>query len=357
MLKTNLIKNVDYIKGIAILLVCIGHAATPSFLPRPHTYEYVVQAIYSFHMPLFFLISGFLSYKIIDINLKNNYIEFIKKKLYRICIPFLTISFITNLIVITLKILINDPLSTNAILDMIKIIFLYPENGIMGALWFLYTLFIINIISPILVKFPLKIVIILAFLLNIFVPNNIYFLSISRVCFFLVYFLIGIYFRKFYYNSINLKNINIFNKILILCVCIISIIFYSYIVTNEINISKYFINILSFLCGLFGMVIMIAFIKKIESLKISSLLSFLGKHSMDIYILSWFFQVSSMILISSILHISNYNIFFVSNLIIGFLCIPFSLFIIRKFKLLRFLILGEITENNSSLKSELTLNN
>lgn len=68
MIKTNLIKNVDYIKGIAILLVCIGHAATPSFLPRPHTYEYVVQAIYSFHMPLFFLISGFLSYKIIDIN-------------------------------------------------------------------------------------------------------------------------------------------------------------------------------------------------------------------------------------------------------------------------------------------------
>lgn len=91
MIKTNLIKNVDYIKGIAILLVCIGHAATPSFLPRPHTYEYVVQAIYSFHMPLFFLISGFLSYKIIDINLKNNYIEFIKNKLYRLCIPFLTI--------------------------------------------------------------------------------------------------------------------------------------------------------------------------------------------------------------------------------------------------------------------------
>lgn len=356
MIKTNLIKEVDYIKGIAILLVFIGHAATPSFLPRPYTYEYIVQAIYSFHMPLFFLISGFLSYKITDMNLKKNYIKFIKNKFYRLCIPFLTISFITNLMVIAIKIIVNSPLSINSILDMIKIIFLYPETGIMGALWFLYTLFIISIISPILIKFPLKLVIVLAFLLNIFVPNNIYFLSISRVCFFLVYFLIGVYFRKFYYNSINIKNINIFNKILVLCVCVISIMFYSYIITNDINISKYFINILNFLCGLFGMIIMIIFTKEIKNFKSSNFLSFLGKHSIDIYLLSWFFQVSSMILISSILHISNYNIFFVSNLIIGFLCIPFSLLIIRKFKLLKFLILGEITENNSLLKSELTIN-
>lgn len=88
------IKEINYIKGIAILLVFIGHAATPSFLERPYFYEFIVQLIYSFHMPLFFLVSGFLSYKVIDMNLKENYFNFVKAKFYRLAVPFLTISFI-----------------------------------------------------------------------------------------------------------------------------------------------------------------------------------------------------------------------------------------------------------------------
>ena len=88
------IKEINYIKGIAILLVFIGHAATPSFLERPYFYEFIVQLIYSFHMPLFFLVSGFLSYKVIDMNLKENYFNFVKAKFYRLAVPFLTISFL-----------------------------------------------------------------------------------------------------------------------------------------------------------------------------------------------------------------------------------------------------------------------
>ena len=64
---------------------------------------------------------------------------------------------------------------------------------------------------------------------------------------------------------------------------------------------------------------------------------------MDIYIFSWFFQISSMILITKILNITNYNIFFTSNIIIGSLCLPFSIYIIRKFNLLKFLFLGELS--------------
>lgn len=45
-------------------------------------------------MPLFFLVSGFLSYKVIDMNLKENYFNFVKAKFYRLAVPFLTISFI-----------------------------------------------------------------------------------------------------------------------------------------------------------------------------------------------------------------------------------------------------------------------
>ena len=44
-------------KGIAIILVFIGHAATPSFLPRPDVYEFIVQFIYLFHIQKAFLIN------------------------------------------------------------------------------------------------------------------------------------------------------------------------------------------------------------------------------------------------------------------------------------------------------------
>lgn len=44
----------DYARGIAMILIIIGHAIGMS--------EFVVQIIYSFHVPLFFIISGMLMY-------------------------------------------------------------------------------------------------------------------------------------------------------------------------------------------------------------------------------------------------------------------------------------------------------
>ena len=72
---------------------------------------------------------------------------------------------------------------------------------------------------------------------------------------------------------------------------------------------------------------------------------------MDIYLLSWFFQVISMILISNILKINNYNIFFISNVAIGSLSIPFSIYILRRYTLLKLLILGENSKNNLTIES------
>lgn len=265
------IKEINYIKGIAILLIFIGHAATPSFLERPYFYEFIVQLIYSFHMPLFFLVSGFLSYKVIDMNLKENYFNFVKAKFYRLAVPFLTISFI------------------------------------------------------------------------------------------LVYFLIGLYFRKYCFNNkeINIRNITTFKKVTLYLLSLVCILSYSYIMANQIHIHRYILNPLRFLCGLLGMILILVFIEKICNLRIFvKTVSFLGKHSLDIYLLSWFFQIASMILINNILKIDNYNIFFISNMLIGSLCIPFSIYILRRFRILKFLFLGENSENNLSINiKSLSFNN
>ena len=351
--KADYFNEIDYMKGIAIILVFIGHAATPSFLPRPDVYEFIVQFIYMFHMPVFFFISGFLSLKLLDMNLKTQYLPFIRKKLYRLGLPFLTISIITNALIIILKQVTNSPVGIKGLLDMIKVIFLYPENGIMGALWFLYTLLFINILAPLILKLPIKFTLVIAIILNIFFPNNISFLALNRVAFFLVFFLLGIIFRKFYSEAKALFEKNYF---LIISILIIGIT--TYIYTSNFSINPYLLNLLIFISGFFGIILVYNLAKKIKSS--NNMLKLIGQHSIDIYIFSWFFQIASMILISTILKIENYSIFFANNLIIGSLCLPFSIYVIRRFKLFRVLFLGNVSElkiKNTALRiDENTIN-
>ena len=55
------VEHIDYLKGFAILMVLLGHifiAKAPAGMHYPFC-----EIIYSFHMSLFFFVSGFLAYK------------------------------------------------------------------------------------------------------------------------------------------------------------------------------------------------------------------------------------------------------------------------------------------------------
>ncbi|MEG0297750.1 MAG: acyltransferase [Clostridium sp.] len=337
MTSKNTITEINLIKGFAIILVFIGHAATGTFLPRPSMYEFIVQFIYAFHMPVFFLISGFLSYKMINMNLKTEYFTFLKNKFSRLIIPFITISFITNILIIVLKNLSGESISLNTILEMLKTIFLFPETGVMGALWFLYTLFMLNLIAPLIAKAPLKVVLTFTLIINIFMPKGIHFLAISRISFFLVYFFIGISIRK---NYDNFKSSLNKNPIIIIVISIFTISIYALILSNGLTLNPIILSTYSFICGLLGSVLVSFIAYNLKNKKIIYYLDILGKYSMDIYLFSWFFQMSSMIAVIFIFKVDNYMIFFLSNMLIGSLCLPFSILIIRKVNLFNLLFLG-----------------
>lgn len=72
---------VNSAKGIGVILVVLGHLLYESNIP------YVNQVIYSFHMPLFFILSGYIQKK----EIKN---DFLKKKAKRLLIPFLAFTII-----------------------------------------------------------------------------------------------------------------------------------------------------------------------------------------------------------------------------------------------------------------------
>lgn len=63
-------RSIDAAKGIAIILVVLGHVCTG--IP------WLVKWIYSFHMPLFFMISGYLR----EGKEYGDFVPFLKKKQY-----------------------------------------------------------------------------------------------------------------------------------------------------------------------------------------------------------------------------------------------------------------------------------
>ena len=86
MQNTKRLEYVDIMRGIAITLVVAGHVIQFNGIPTNNsTFEF----IYSFHMPLFFAISGYIIQKVTKIESWQQYGKFLKKKIIAIAVPFL----------------------------------------------------------------------------------------------------------------------------------------------------------------------------------------------------------------------------------------------------------------------------
>ena len=135
-------KELDLIKGIGIILVYLGHSFNLKELDWNIIYIYLYSTVYSFHMPLFFFISGFLSNTNKNINLE----KFYKGKIKRLLVPYLFINLI-DFIPRTLF-----PQLVNSKFGGIKEVVFYGTK----ISWFVYTLFIIFMFFPFLDKYILK---------------------------------------------------------------------------------------------------------------------------------------------------------------------------------------------------------
>lgn len=142
---TNKIKRIDWIdalKGLGMFFVIWGHC-----LP---TNKYRIRKyIYSFHMPLFFFVSGLTCHKDLDLDFKS----FVKKKIKSLLVPYFIISFIGIFIFAVLyKYGIVEEFD---LLDSLFGIF-YSNNNVfsapIGQLWFVNTLFLTHILFYILNK-------------------------------------------------------------------------------------------------------------------------------------------------------------------------------------------------------------
>lgn len=314
----------DIMKGIAILLVVLGHsvpdqasvngiASYPLYLMRT--------IIYSFHMPVFFFVSGYFMH----IPLKEGFQKFVKDKSIRLMVPYFTI----GLLYFPFKLALSKFASQQIDPQNIWKIFIGINPD--GELWFLYCLFFISILIGLLVKRVNWGLLIISFIIGIFSEKiNIFSMPmISEILYFQFFYILGLYIKKYalldYMKSIGivltsmvifsvgnyalLHDINVF-KILTLITAV-----------SRITITYYIANQISFRISLY-----------------KTLLFFLGTVSMDVYIFSDIVKIPFRIVLWSKLGL-YYEAFIVCFLVSIILSILIG-YILRKNYYSRLLCLG-----------------
>lgn len=132
--------EINILRGIAFCLVLFGHSFPDSAYGYINGYtEFAREYIYSFHMPLFFIISGFcmaplLSEKQVSIKAELN------KRSKRLLIPYLFYSYIA----IIPKLIFNSFMYIEFEPKVIWTTLLGKSTS--GTLWYLWNLFMINIL-------------------------------------------------------------------------------------------------------------------------------------------------------------------------------------------------------------------
>lgn len=132
-------KAIDIFKGLGIMLIVIGHLTIPKQL-----YNF----IYMFHVPAFFFVAG------MTFTIKNNesFLLFLKKKAYRLLIPYLLFVFIISLTQLATQWFVGETSIFNSfftingflrgLLDIVLCGGIEGTWVTVGPAWFLFVLFI-----------------------------------------------------------------------------------------------------------------------------------------------------------------------------------------------------------------------
>ncbi|MGL1933085.1 MAG: acyltransferase [Desulfotalea sp.] len=312
----NRIAWVDTAKGFGIILVVYGHVArglySSHILPDSALFQFLDASIYSFHMPLFFFLSGMFflgSYKKYALTLFTH-------KIATIVYPYFLWSFIQLGIKLALSGYTNSPTSYKALLT---ILWLPVEQ-----FWFLYALFLITSVHILFLsltdrlhipeKYSLWLILVTALLLysmRYLLPGV---FQIQTVCTYMIYFSLGLYFSNI--NQTHTKSrplIGLPFCFLLLC--------YTVLYQDYWSAESSFLQLTLAVTGIGSVCTLSPFFARYSKF----ILSVLGKYSMEIFCTHIIAASGVRIVLLYLFHISNpliHLVFGVScGLLLPVLCI------------------------------------
>lgn len=309
-MKKERIKWIDSLKGFATILVVIGHIVDgyldASIFPEYDSFlQSVFNFIYMFHMALFFSISGMTYY----IAYGNELKEPIQKRtrfnsqILNLVLLYVLYCFVNWGFKIILSKYVNKPVSYTDILFIVaRPIYQY---------WYFYVLIFLYLIICIIVRKNINsnivtVVLIITSLFSGFFRDNDWF-QITHILFYAIFFWIGI-------NYIINKEYWIYKIIVIIisgCISLITI-----IICFLNNIIIYRAPIINCIVAFGIVLILICLFSNFAVFEKMKFFNFIGKYSLEIYVLHCFFTAGNRVLLPKI-GITSFYVCIIVNLIIS----------------------------------------
>ena len=267
-------KWVDGVKVIACILVVLGHffqsMTKANILPENDLYEWFNTTIYYFHVPLFFICSGYLYQKYSKVNSVGSWYRNVAKKVLVLGVPYATFTTATWVLKKVFSSSVNDQIG-----GLGETLFFHPT----APYWYLYALFFIFLVTPTFnsVKAAaVGLVVALAAKGLILTGGGYSIYAVSTVLSNEIWFVLGMSICAF---NVQLKGRKVQGMICGVLFIILSIMVY----TAEISSSA-----VSFIMGLLACVAVIMMVAGFEE-KLGRGMEFIAKYTMPIFLMHTLF--------------------------------------------------------------------
>ena len=315
-------KWVDDVKVIACILVVLGHffqsMTKANILPENDLYGWFNTTIYYFHVPLFFICSGYLYQKYSKVNSVDSWCKNVAKKALALGIPYATFTTATWVLKKIFSSSVNDQIG-----GLGGTLLLHPT----APYWYLYALFFIFLVTPTFSSVKsaaVGLIVALAAKVLILTGGGYSVYAVSTVLSNEIWFVIGMSICVF---DVQLKGRKVQGTICGLLFMILSIVVY----TAEISGSA-----ISFAMGLLACVAVILIVAGFEE-KFGRGMDFLAKYTMPIFLLHTLFAAPLRSILMKI-GIENAVIHVVLGLVISFSGPIIAAWIMKKTKWLEFFL-------------------
>lgn len=313
---------VDCAKGIGIILVVYGHVArglVKAGIEVPIVfYDLTDSIVYSFHMPLFFFLSGLFFYQSFS---KRGCQKLIFSKIDTIFYPFLLWSIIQG----STEVLLSH--YTNGNLPLYKVFTLLWAPR--AQFWFLYALFVIFVFSAIIYSYSAKKYSICIFIAAAFTYIIYDFLPELRIIAFiaknLVFFCFGIIFTQYF-------NIKYFSNKTTFIISFLSFIIGQWYFHKYLSLRYTDISIASLSIALLSIIFIVS-ISSLLAKNSSRIISYIGASSMSIFLMHVLAGSGTRVILNKVFHIESFTIHVLVGCIVGITAPVLVLIIIEKFKI------------------------
>lgn len=332
-MKPSRLSWIDYSRGIAIILVCYRHVfegSKEAGIPvgNYNFLEYANIFLYSFRMPLFFIISGVFVAQSLQ---KKGIKLYLENRARSILYPY----FVWGFIQLSLQIIFTKYTNGHPTFNSYLNLFYMPRE--VAQFWYLYALFNVSMCYALL-KYFLKITafhsimlgIILFYLSSIIYNQNITMGLVFDIFHYYIFFAIGDFINSYLLNPKNKKYFESGKTVLLIFIPFIACQFYFLFQNLNHSASKYMYvefkqPIIFLFIALIGCAFVINLTFYLQNKNILKFLTVLGRNSLYIYVVHVIVFSCVRIILSKFFDIQNVAVIIISGMISG-LIIPILLY-------------------------------